>query len=82
MNPATKLELLYNLYVIGCLNKIIMTKEGLQLRQKDNLAIPPSYEDFKVEFEEMLKRNQWTESYVYEQCKSAIDFMIMHKIIQ
>lgn len=76
MNPATKIELLYNIYVIGFLNHIVMTTHGLQMQSRNNLAQPLTFEDFKVEFEDMLKRLQVTEDYVYKQCKSAIDFMV------
>jgi len=76
MNPVTKLELLYSIYVIGFLNQVIIGPQGLQMRSRNTLGQPLSFEDFKIEFEDMLKRKQWTEEYVFNQCKKSIDILV------
>ena len=65
MQPATKEEMLYNLYIIAFQAK---------LKVQMILAMPLEYNDFKVELQEMLKRQNLTIDEFYNRMKPIVDF--------
>lgn len=65
MTPVTKEEMLYQLYIIAF---------QAVIKSQMILAMPLAYNDFKVELQEMLKRQNLSIDEFYDRMKPIVDF--------
>lgn len=78
MQQLTKIELLYYLYRFGC-KRHIVNINPLVVFPVDNIAIPLTFNDFKIAFKDACTKWNYTEDFVYSRCKDMIDVLIQNQ---
>lgn len=76
MEPISKIEMLYRLYVFGCKRQIVTLSPFVVFPvDRENV---PSFEVFKRDFIMMLHRRNTTEELFYKKVQNAIKFLVQH----
>ena len=75
-----KIEIIYNVYCFGFKN-VIVSYNPFIFQPRGMLAIPPTFEDFKRNFADLLVKHNMTEDMFYDKLRPAIHFLITMNLI-